>query len=245
MPDLETGDCPDGEISSNRSRSGGHSSTPGGYGKSIGMNVVDDAQRILVAMQRPDSSSSSLVNMEDGRMTPPLPLPLPLDNRTKRDKDRFSQALRVPTTVAQAMLLPVGLSRFQAKASSLLEKTKVLFVADSAATRKAIARVLALKGYLVQTAEDGVECLRMMEADLRLEESSRFSLVIIDDRMANMTGPATSLILRAKGYAGIICGVTGTASAQNILNFKNHGATIVLPKPLNVDAMERLLRDIQ
>ena len=243
MSDLETGDCRDGEISSNRSRSGGHSSTPGGYGKSIGVNVVDDAQRILVAMQRPDSSSSSLVNMEDGRMTPPLPLPL--DNRTKRDKDRFSQALRVPTTVAQAMLLPVGLSRFQAKASSLLEKTKVLFVADSAATRKAIARVLALKGYLVQTAEDGVECLRMMEADLRLEESSRFSLVIIDDRMANMTGPATSLILRAKGYAGIICGVTGTASAQNILNFKNHGATIVLPKPLNVDAMERLLRDIQ
>ena len=236
-------DSRDGEVNSSHSRSNGHSSSQGGYTKSIGTNVVDDAQRILVAMQRPEPDDSSLMPMEDGTLTPPRPLPL--DTRTQREKEGGCQAIRAPTTVAQATLLPMGLSRFHAKASSVVEKTRVLFVADSAATRKAIARVLALKGYLVQTAEDGVECLRMMETDLRLEESRRFSLVIIDDRMATMTGPATSLILRAKGYAGIICGVTGTASAQNILNFKNHGATIVLPKPLNVDAMERLLRDIQ
>jgi CheY-like chemotaxis protein len=121
-------------------------------------------------------------------------------------------------------------------------KTRVLVVAKSSVSRKALMKVLTKKGYLVHTAEDGVECLRAMDASMLLE-GTRYSLVIIYDQTLVSNGPATSLALRANGYKGIICGVTGHTSPQDIINFKHHGANLVLSKPLNVDVMEGILKD--
>lgn len=117
---------------------------------------------------------------------------------------------------------------------------KVLVVDDSAATRKIMERLLTNKGYEVNTAVDGVDCLRIVNEGIKNDEAN-FNLIVMDDNMPNMSGPATSKILRANNYSGIICGVTGNTTSADISNFKNHGATLVLPKPLNLTILEAAL----
>ena len=117
---------------------------------------------------------------------------------------------------------------------------KVLVVDDSAATRKIMERLLTNKGYEVQTAVDGVDCLRVVNEGIKNGEAN-FYLIVMDDNMPNMSGPATAKILRANSYTGIICGVTGNTTAADNLNFMNHGATLVLSKPLDLATLEKAL----
>lgn len=118
---------------------------------------------------------------------------------------------------------------------------KVLVVDDSPATRKIMMRILINKGYVVHTAQDGIECLRIVNEGIKNGEAD-YSLIIMDDCMPNLSGPATAKLLRVNNYTGIICGVTGNTSIADISNFKNHGATLVLPKPLNIGLLDGIVK---
>ena len=43
--------------------------------------------------------------------------------------------------------------------------------------------------------------------------------------------------MRAGGYKGLIIGVTGAAEADDVAVFEEHGADLVLEKPLQVDKL--------
>jgi CheY-like chemotaxis protein len=52
--------------------------------------------------------------------------------------------------------------------------------------------------------------------------------------MPLMRGPEAASILRKRGFCGIICGVTGNVSKEDLERFLSSGANFVLPKPLDM-----------
>lgn len=181
-------------------------------------------------------SGSFLLLKEDEKSVTILPFSVPVATEPVEGIDVTRAA--APVTVEGTCIPSVP----SATPRSEVPQTRILVVAKSSASRKVLMKLLTKKGHLAHTAEDGAECLRIIDAST-LSEDTRYSLVIIYDQTLISNGPATSLNLRANGYKGIICGVTGHTSPQDIINFKNHGANLVLSKPLNVDVMEGILKD--
>lgn len=124
-------------------------------------------------------------------------------------------------------------------------RLRILVVDDSIPTRKLMYRVLTKRGYTVLTAEDGVDCLRMMSKTPTVIDDSTyggFDIVIMDDSMPNMSGKDASRMLRTGGYRGVICGVTGNVSLEDAVSFKFYGVDLVFPKPLDLDLFEKEMK---
>eukprot|EP01042_Synura_sphagnicola_P001394 gene1394-biopygen1493 len=91
-------------------------------------------------------------------------------------------------------------------------------------------------GLWIEEAEDGLVALskvnRMMEGG-----ECPYDVILMDFMMPTMDGPTATRAIRGLGYKGIIIGVTGNSSPQDILLFTSIGADLVLPKPLDVDLL--------
>lgn len=125
-------------------------------------------------------------------------------------------------------------------------KVKVLVVDDSSPTRKLLSKILVGKGFQVHCAIDGQSCLDMIESAAAQGSSVNYTnvydVIIMDSNMPRMSGNETCKILRDKGFKGMICGVTGDTSQKDVDSFLASGASLVLPKPLDMNAFETELR---
>lgn len=89
-------------------------------------------------------------------------------------------------------------------------------------------------------ADDGTTALDVMRSE---SEAGRvIDLVLMDYVMVRMDGPEAVQRMRADlGYRGVAIGITGNALPEDLDNFRQHGANIVLTKPLTnaklIDAM--------
>jgi CheY-like chemotaxis protein len=61
---------------------------------------------------------------------------------------------------------------------------------------------------------------------------------------ASYSGPETAKVMRARGFAGLIIGVTGHYLKEDIDDFIKCGANAVLSKPLNFVEMKSLIQDL-
>eukprot|EP00607_Mallomonas_marina_P002327 CAMPEP_0182424100 /NCGR_PEP_ID=MMETSP1167-20130531/10251_1 /TAXON_ID=2988 /ORGANISM="Mallomonas Sp, Strain CCMP3275" /LENGTH=351 /DNA_ID=CAMNT_0024603645 /DNA_START=177 /DNA_END=1232 /DNA_ORIENTATION=- len=117
---------------------------------------------------------------------------------------------------------------------------KVLVVDDTATSRKMQCRLLRTRYKLCEEAENGEDAVQKV---MLAEEP--FDLVLMDAHMPVMNGLKAAEKLRELQFKGIIIGVTGNVSADDIDEFMAHGANAVLPKPLNIHnldiAVENLL----
>ena len=91
-------------------------------------------------------------------------------------------------------------------------------------------------------ADDGTTALDVMRSE---SEAGRvIDLVLMDYVMVRMDGPEAVQRMRADlGYRGVVIGITGNALPEDLENFRQHGANIVLTKPLTnaklIDAMRQ------
>ena len=91
-------------------------------------------------------------------------------------------------------------------------------------------------------ADDGSTALDAMRSE---SEAGRvIDLVLMDYVMVRMDGPEAVQRMRADlGYRGVVIGITGNALPEDLDNFRQHGANIVLTKPLTnaklIDAMRQ------
>ncbi len=115
----------------------------------------------------------------------------------------------------------------------------ILVVEDEIAIRRLAKRVLESAGYLVLTANDGVDALRVLA-----EHGSAVDLLLTDVIMPNMNGPElaarvaelypSTRVLYASGYAGDAdLGVDAIGASSNFL-----------PKPYQVIELTRKVREI-
>ena len=119
---------------------------------------------------------------------------------------------------------------------------RVLIVDDAPMNRKMLRRILQERIELIDEAEDGQIAVTMIRESIDNNHQS-FDVILMDFVMPNMNGPEATRHIRDMGYKGIIIGVTGNTLQSDIDEFKLHGANDVLPKPLDINAMETLLRD--
>mmetsp|Transcript_9290 Transcript_9290/g.9368 ORF Transcript_9290/g.9368 Transcript_9290/m.9368 type:complete len:126 (+) Transcript_9290:2175-2552(+) len=95
-------------------------------------------------------------------------------------------------------------------------------------------------------AEDGQEAVEKVKMSMKKENKETcINLILMDSMMPVMDGLEATKEIRDVGYKGLIIGVTGNVTADDIESFLKHGADAVLPKPLDVDGfdvvVERLL----
>lgn len=70
-----------------------------------------------------------------------------------------------------------------------------------------------------------------------------FDVVLLDADMPNMGGPEAARIIRADGYRGPMIGLTSMTLRKDVQSFIEQGANDVLPKPLNLDSLKRVLSE--
>lgn len=80
-------------------------------------------------------------------------------------------------------------------------------------------------------ADDGRTALDVMRG--QSEAGRSIQLVLMDFIMVHMHGPEAVQKMRTElGYDGIVIGVTGNALPEDLTYFKDHGADLVITKPL-------------
>ena len=93
---------------------------------------------------------------------------------------------------------------------------------------------------VILEADDGFTALDLMRSESAAGRVINF--VLMDYVMIRMNGPEAVQNMRVDlGYRGVVIGITGNALPEDLDNFRDHGANVVLTKPLTnaklMDAM--------
>lgn len=126
---------------------------------------------------------------------------------------------------------------------SVRRQYHALVVDDSAANRKIVVRMLKQLGHRCTEAADG---LVAVDAYSRLQsKGEKFDVVFMDNMMPNMTGPDATEMLREMGYEGPLFAVTGNGMQDDIDEFQRKGANEVLIKPVGMQQLVEVLKDLE
>jgi CheY-like chemotaxis protein len=119
-------------------------------------------------------------------------------------------------------------------------KYRFLLVDDVFSNRKILHMLLKKRGVECEMAEDGVQCLQMVEA-----RGDTYSLIFMDNMMPKMGGVQTTKRLREMGFERMIIGLTGNTLLDEIIEFEESGVDVVFPKPVNLRQIDTLLKFMQ
>jgi CheY-like chemotaxis protein len=111
---------------------------------------------------------------------------------------------------------------------------KVLVVDDDPVVSKSIERILARKGYVVVSAENGAEALNKFSQEA-------YDAVFTDIKMPGMDGLEVAERLRAKRPWTPVVIITGYGSAENETRAEAAGVSGFLRKPLSPEMIETSL----
>ena len=113
----------------------------------------------------------------------------------------------------------------------------VLVVDDEEDVAAFLAYQLSSQGYTVSTANDGVEAV-LKSADMDLDA------LLMDIRMPKLDGlNALRIIRRIKPDLPVIM-FTGSASNNEMIQATRLGANTCLLKPVNIDYLYKILKDL-
>lgn len=118
---------------------------------------------------------------------------------------------------------------------------EVLVVDDNESNAKILSMLLKKNALKVMTVSDGQQAV-----DIIAQDANRFKLVFMDNLMPKLTGPDATKIIRSKyEYTYIIVGATGNVSSDDIADFIEHGVNLVIPKPLSIKQIKKVLSYIE
>ena len=106
-------------------------------------------------------------------------------------------------------------------------KLKVVVVDDSHLNRKLMSQMLTIDGHECLQAEDGLEAIVLMAGQ---ETGEGVDVILIDNNMPRMNGPAAIEEIRRRGFKGVILGISG--DAMSTAEFALAGADGTLVKPI-------------
>lgn len=122
------------------------------------------------------------------------------------------------------------------------EKLSVMVVDDEDSVREVLCENLAECGFNVVFARDGQEALTMLE-----EGGHRPAVVITDIIMPRREGLEVIREIRRKFPEIRLIAISGggrTKSADFLQLAKKLGADAILPKPLDIDVLEKAVREL-
>jgi signal transduction histidine kinase/CheY-like chemotaxis protein len=113
---------------------------------------------------------------------------------------------------------------------------RILVVDDAPSNRKMLVRVLARSGHVCDQAQDGQVAVDMVKK----VSDGGYDMILMDFEMPVMNGPTATRVLREMGCLCPIVGVTGNVLVADVDYFLSQGADAVLPKPLQLSALEEV-----
>jgi CheY-like chemotaxis protein len=117
---------------------------------------------------------------------------------------------------------------------------RVLLVDDQKLVIKVNLRMLMQ----IDISEEYLSCLSGTEAieivEKSLAESKPIDIVFLDYVMPPPNGPETASTLRSIGYTGLIIGVTALTELEDKNLFIDHGADLVVSKPLQQEVISQV-----
>lgn len=111
---------------------------------------------------------------------------------------------------------------------------RVIVCEDEKFIRWALAEHLRSSGYEVEEAENGIECLKLIEKNIP-------DIILLDLRMPKMDGTATLKLLREKGLKMPVFILSGFGAAGSSREAKELGAQGFIPKPYHLSEISQLL----
>lgn len=111
---------------------------------------------------------------------------------------------------------------------------RIIVCEDEKFVRWALAEHLRSSGYDVAEAENGIECLKLVE-----EKTP--DLILLDLRMPKMDGTATLKHLRAQGLTTPVFILSGFGAAGSTTEATALGAQGFIPKPYHLAEISQLL----
>ncbi len=112
---------------------------------------------------------------------------------------------------------------------------------DVASNRKLLVRILERKGLQCDQAADGLDAI----AAVKENGLDYYDIIFMDSIMPNVCGPDAAQTLRSMGYSHPLIGVTGNALESDIADFEQAGVDLVLPKPVRVELLDKLLEYVR
>ncbi len=114
---------------------------------------------------------------------------------------------------------------------------KILIVEDEADSRDFLATLLELEGYLVSTAEDGVEAIKQVEAN-------RPDLILSDISMPNLDGVAMVKTLRSTPENQALPIIMMSAyGGDKLLTAMDAGANEAMRKPIHCELLLKSVKE--
>jgi len=122
------------------------------------------------------------------------------------------------------------------------EGLRVLVVDDSSSNRKLLCRLLTNRGHRCDECENGRIAVDTIKESIA-RDSSRpyYDLVLLDYEMPVMNGPMAAKEIRESGCDVCVVGITGNMMAEDVKFFTSCGATVVLPKPFKMTALDEVI----
>jgi two-component system NtrC family sensor kinase len=117
---------------------------------------------------------------------------------------------------------------------------RVLVVDDQTAVRELVAAVLAADGHAVETARDGVDALRLLDA------ATPYDLIVSDLKMPGLDGPSLYLELtrRWPDTRPLLLFISGFGESPEYTGFLQGTRVQMLLKPFAVDDLSRAVQGL-
>ena len=109
---------------------------------------------------------------------------------------------------------------------------KILAVDDNASIRESMPFIFSDEGYEVSTATDGTNALNKLSAD-----PSGFDVIIVDQKMPQMTGVELIHEIRERHFAGKIMVLSAHLSAEICEAYEKMDVRLLLDKPFDIQEL--------
>lgn len=117
----------------------------------------------------------------------------------------------------------------------------VLIVDDVTSCRLLLAHQIQQQfgaGAVITQAENGVAaCSEIERAKADRAPLFERGVVLLDKEMPECDGLSAAKLMRSLGFRGLIVGVTGTSSADDVRAFEDAGADQIFMKPIQSSAL--------
>lgn len=114
-------------------------------------------------------------------------------------------------------------------------RSQILIVDDDASVRDGLKLVLEMKNFTVVTAADGEEALVLLERAVP-------SLIVVDCQLPGMRGSEAVRLIRVEHSQLPILGISAHVELEE--EMLGAGATIFLPKPIEMNALVSEIREL-
>lgn len=194
----------------------------------VSKSIVDMHQGVIGVDSEGQEGKGSVFYIELPIIKTPNPLYQDDKCNTAFSSASTSATTKTPSSLSDAML------------PSSLRVGRILIVDDSKFNRRMLRKAVVEICDDIIEAEDGVQAVQAVQQSLL--NRNPLQVILMDSIMPRMGGREAIHKIRTQlGYTGIIIGVTGNVLADDIQEFKAHGANAVLGKPLQINELFNVL----